>query len=84
MRIVLAYVFFVLSTLALLPSWLFAAVMWRRKHGQWIWVNPSAYARCAYVSQDWLLIVMNNVFWVIIFVVYALARIAYNQFFQGA
>jgi hypothetical protein len=83
MRIVLAYVFFILSTLALLPSWLFAAVTWRCRHGQWIWVSPSAYARCAYVSQDWLLVVMNNVFWVIICAVYACVYLAYN-YFQGA
>jgi hypothetical protein len=83
MRVTLAYVFFILSTLALLPSWLFAAVMWRRKHGQWVWINPSAYARCVYVSQDWLLVGMNNVFWVIICGVYVLARFAYH-IFQGA
>lgn len=79
MRITLAYMFFFVSTVALLPSWLFAAVMWRRKHGKWVWVNPSAYARCAYVSQDLLLVVMNNVFWIIICAVYLAIRFVLNH-----
>lgn len=70
MRSVLMLSFFILTTLALLPSWAFAAVMWRRKHGLWVWVNPSEYARCAYIAQDWTLVFVNNVFWIIIFLAY--------------
>lgn len=81
MRTVFAYLFFIASTLALLPSWLFAAVTWRCRHGQWVWVNPSAYAMCSYQARDWVLVVMNSVFWLIIFAVYALARIVYHQLF---
>jgi hypothetical protein len=35
---VLPCLFFIGSTIALLPSWAFASVTWRCRHGRWIWL----------------------------------------------
>ena len=77
------YLFFVVSTVALLPSWAFAAMMWRRKYGKWVLVNPSSYARCEYQARGWLLFLMNNIFWTIVFAVYAGVRLSYHHFFRN-
>lgn len=60
---VMMYLFFILSTVALLPSWAFAATTWRLRRGAWVWVNPSEYARCAFIANDWVLVVVNNILW---------------------
>lgn len=59
----LLYLFFIVSTLALLPSWAFAAASWRIRRGTWVWVNPWDYARYAYISRDPLLVVVNGILW---------------------
>lgn len=64
MRTLMLYVFFITSTLALLPSWALAATSWRLRHGRWMWVSPGEYARCVYSLKDWVLIVVNNVLWI--------------------
>jgi hypothetical protein len=66
MRTSLLYVFFITSTLALLPSWALAATSWRLRHGRWMWVSPGEYARYAYGTKDWVLVFVNNVLWICI------------------